>query len=125
MNYLTKQQRVNALACLATAPDEVILSAMVDYKSHMHRLEGIKRNFDETLTELNGEASVIEEAPTATNQKNVNPGTPSIGKIGSATRQELLNQLVNGIVPAPKFKEHLKLLWSRNEVKFDGDRYYV
>ena len=125
MNYLTRQQRANALACLATAPDEVILSAMVDYKAHIHRLEGVKRNFNETLVELNNETPIVEEAPCATERANINPGTSTIGKIGSATRQELLDQLTKGVVPAAKFKEHLKLLWSRNEVKFDGEAYYV
>ena len=64
--------------------------------------------------------------PTASPpRKNVNPGTPSIGKIGSGTKEQLLEMLSEGHQPQAKWMEHLKLLWSRGEVKFDGYDFYL
>lgn len=56
---------------------------------------------------------------------NVNPGEPTIGKIGGGTKEQLLGMLRDGHQPPEKWGEHMKLLWSRNEVKFDGRNYYL
>ena len=59
-------------------------------------------------------------------RKNVSPGEPSIGKIGGTTKDSILRTLKEGLHPvAPKFEEHLKLLWKRGEVKFDGTEYWL
>ena len=58
-------------------------------------------------------------------RKNVSPGEPSITKIGTNTREEIIGALKRGTQPLDKFREHLKLLWKRGEVKFDGEEYYV
>ena len=52
---------------------------------------------------------------------NVNPGEPSIGKIGTATMELILANLkVGKQMPLPKYEEHLKLLWKRGLVKYDN-----
>ena len=60
---------------------------------------------------------------------NVSPGEPSIGKIGTATKEYILEALKlsdrNPAVLSTKYTEHLKLLWSRGEVQFDGEAYYL
>lgn len=57
---------------------------------------------------------------------NVNPGEPSISKIGTNTKEELLNSVRVGIPMNPhKYSEHMKLLWKRGEVKYDGKEYYL
>jgi hypothetical protein len=57
---------------------------------------------------------------------NINPGDPTIGKIGTATRELILADLAAGRQPPqPKYTEHLKLLWKRGEVKYDGTRWYL
>lgn len=59
-------------------------------------------------------------------RKNVSPGEPSITKIGSGTKESLLAHLKAGGQPTrAKFEEHLKLLWKRGEIKFDGEQFYV
>lgn len=58
-------------------------------------------------------------------RKNVSPGVSTITKIGSGTKEELLSGLKAGRQPAAKYSEHMKLLWSRHEVKFDGEEYYI
>ena len=58
-------------------------------------------------------------------RKNVNPGTPLIGKIGTKTKDEIMALLKAGTQPPNKFDEHLKLLWSRGEVQFDGTSYFL
>jgi hypothetical protein len=76
------------------------------------------------------EQSGDNEGVTGAPRPNISPGEPAIGKIGGATREYLLNELKAGDRTTEykdfhKFKEHLKLLWSRGEVKFDGDEYYL
>lgn len=56
---------------------------------------------------------------------NVSPGATSIGKIGSNTKELILESLAVNVQPATKYVEHLKLLWARGEVKFDGNSYYL
>lgn len=61
------------------------------------------------------------EAP----RKNVNPGLSTITKIGSGTLEQVLGMLKDGHQPPEKYKEHLKLLWSRGKVKYDGEEWYL
>ena len=65
----------------------------------------------------------IDKVPVA--RENVSPGEPSITKIGSNTREEIIEALKRGVQPLDKFREHLKLLWKRGKVKFDGTEYYL
>lgn len=72
---------------------------------------------DDESEEMNG-GGVVE-------RKNVSPGASGIGKIGQSTKDTLINMLTAGMQPAEKMSEHMKLLWSRGEVKFDGKEYYL
>lgn len=65
----------------------------------------------------------IDKVPVA--RENVSPGEPSITKIGSNTREEIIEALKRGVQPLDKFREHLKLLWKRGEIKFDGKEYFI
>ena len=58
-------------------------------------------------------------------RKNINPGDPMITKIGTNTEGALFGVLRAGGQPEAKYAEHMKLLWKRGKVKFDGDEYYV
>lgn len=58
-------------------------------------------------------------------KQNVSPGLSTIGKIGTPTKEYIFEALTQGVQPAAKYVEHLKLLWSRGEVKFDGVNYYL
>lgn len=62
----------------------------------------------------------VEEVKTE--RPNVSPGEPSISKIGTQTKENLLFTLPHQ--PDAKWAEHMKLLWKRGEVKFDGTDYY-
>ena len=54
------------------------------------------------------------------------PGEPTITKISSGTKDVILGDLKAGKqLPRQKYDEHLKLLWKRGEVKFDGKEYYL
>jgi len=64
-------------------------------------------------------------SPMESPRTNVSPGPSSITKIGSKTREEILQSLKEGRQPSDKYSEHMKLLWSRDEVKFDGEKYYA
>ena len=70
---------------------------------------------------INAEPKEIAPEP----RENVSPGLPTIGKIGTATKEYIFEALTQGVQPAAKYVEHLKLLWSRGEVKFDGVNYYL
>lgn len=134
MNFLSNDQRTRAIKLLVDAPDEIILSAMVDLRRYRHLEEGTKNNFSEVVDDLQerrthdepvavdqrGTAIVVEEV-----RKNVSPGTPSITKIGAIAKDYILEALKLNVQPPPRYSEHLKLLWSRGEIKFDGESYYL
>ena len=58
-------------------------------------------------------------------RENVPPGLPTIGKIGTATKEYIFEALKQNVQPGAKYAEHMKLLWARNEVKFDGVNFYL
>lgn len=66
---------------------------------------------------------MIDKVPVA--RKNVSPGEPSITKIGEKAKEHILNSLRAGAQPAIMYHDHLKLLWKRGEIKFDGEEYYL
>ena len=58
-------------------------------------------------------------------RKNISPGMPTITKIGTPAKEEIMSCLGKKMIPPTKYTEHLKLLWLRGEVKFDGQVYYL
>ena len=58
-------------------------------------------------------------------RKNINPGDPTITKIGANTEGALFGVLRAGGQPEAKYAEHMKLLWKRGKVKFDGSDFYL
>ena len=58
-------------------------------------------------------------------RKNVSPGEPSITKIGSTTKETIIHALNTDTPLGDRYAEHLKLLWARGEIKFDGTEYYL
>ena len=68
---------------------------------------------------------VEPEEVAAEPRKNVPPGLPTIGKIGTATKEYIFEALKKDIQPEAKYAEHMKLLWARGEIKFDGLQYYL
>ena len=66
-----------------------------------------------------------ESAPATEPRPNISPGAPSITKIGGKAKEHVLDCLRLGNQPSPAYAEHMKLLWSRGEIKFDGKEYYV
>ena len=71
------------------------------------------------------ETKTPEPEPAPAPRLNVSPGESKITKIGGETKEELLRILRDGGAPPERFIEHLRLLWARNEVKFDGANFYV
>ena len=62
---------------------------------------------------------------TPSERKNVSPGEPSITKIGSATKETIVHALNTDTPLGDRYHDHLKLLWKRGEIKFDGKEYYL
>ena len=56
---------------------------------------------------------------------NVDPGVSSITKIGTKTKEEILYAIKHDHTPLARFEEHYRLLWSRGEIKYDGEKYYL
>jgi hypothetical protein len=80
------------------------------------------------------EQSGSNDGATGAPRPNISPGEPSITKIGADAKAFILTELKcivgasTGRVPehfGHKYKEHLKLLWKRGEIKFDGTEYYL
>ena len=64
-------------------------------------------------------------SPADVERKNISPGTSSITKIGSGTKETIIHALNTGTPLGDRYTEHLKLLWARGEIKFDGEEYYL
>lgn len=77
------------------------------------------------LSGNNPSTVIIDELGEIPPRKNVSPGSPAITKIGSSTLEIVLGMLQDGNQPPEKYSEHLKLLWSRGKVKFDGSDFYL
>lgn len=135
---LTDKQRDILLNELReTAPDVVIVAAVHNsriYHKQAAELEQVPygRNLYKVPTSAEttpepglGQPVKKDLGPFPVVRGNVDPGKPSISKISSATKEELLRTLQQEKIPHVKYSEHLKLLWSRGEIKFDGERYYV
>lgn len=65
----------------------------------------------------------IDKIPVA--RKNISPGTSSITKIGSGAKETIIHALNTGTPLGDRYTEHLKLLWARGEIKFDGEVFYL
>lgn len=134
MNFLTTEQRSKALERLRNAPDDVLISALVELRKIEHFEDGMKKNVEALfgepvprshVNEVTFDASPAPVELTPKERSNVSPGVPLISKMGNATRDDLLTTLRAGGTIPHKFTEHLKLLWSRGEVKFDGQAFYL
>lgn len=78
------------------------------------------------------EQSGSNDGATGAPRPNISPGEPTITKIGADSKTFILGELKaslgTGRVPehfGHKYKEHLKLLWKRGEIKWDGLEYYL
>lgn len=116
---LTNNDRTYILTQLQLAPDSVLADAMLAFNELRDKIVAVRK-----LTSSPEEAP-IEVETTVEPRKNVDPGIANITKIGNSTKQQIFGYLDNGKQPPAKFAEHLKLLWARGEVKFDGQQYYL
>ena len=64
-----------------------------------------------------------DEPAKVEERKNFSPGVSMITKIGTNTEGALFGVLRAGGQPEAKYAEHMKLLWARGKVKFDGEYY--
>lgn len=130
MSLLTPRDREYILNQLQLAPDSVLADAMLAFNTIRDKLmvvrklaeppEATQETFAQGIAEY--EKELVEKAAIRT---NVSPGESQIGKIGGATKEGLLQNLRDGVPIPSKYDEHMKLLWARNEVKFDGEEYYL
>jgi len=139
MQILSDIEREALLKTLSNAPDEVLLDAV-------YRVKERHLNIQKDMKEVNSFVGLrIVEAPAPrfaasappppvksdmpaseaapNKRKDISPGPSSIGKIGTKTKEALFEVLKDGTQPSNKWNEHLKLLWQRHEVKFDGEYY--
>lgn len=136
---LTDRQREIFLNELRdTAPDVMIVSAVRQsrfFHEHVKELEQVPYGRELYKVPSRNEPGLgqkidfVEVTASESVRGNVDPGKPAIGKIGSGTKEWILGELkLEARVPehfGAKYAEHLKLLWSRGEIKFDGEKYYV
>jgi len=68
---------------------------------------------------------LIDLTTSKVERKNISPGKPMFTKMANSTKQHVLDSLAQNVQPGPNYKEHMKLLWARDEVKWDGEVWYV
>lgn len=138
---ITDGDREYILTHLKQAPDSVLVQAFNSWASIRQEAltcRGIindqtaRSNFSDSVSVESTDAVVgVDSNPTIPSDSgraarvNVDPGRGSISRIGSSTKDELLGMVAKGQQPPKKYSEHMKLLWERNEVKFDGKEYWL
>lgn len=107
---------------------QVTCDTAEDAQEVLARIARTHKTWDEQVDEsktTNTSARVDKIMGSPPERENVSPGEPSIGKIGKDNVDTLIGLVGNGQQPAEKWKEHMKLLWKRGLVKFDGEEYYL
>jgi hypothetical protein len=136
LNILSESERAALLQSLTEAPDEVLIDAVRQRKDWM---SGVRSSFKEVQGFIGMkviEAPVLKSAPEPkvndtkpvpdSPRPNKSPGHSSISKIGTKTKDEIIAVLKAGRQPNhDKYGEHLKLLWEREIVLYDGKEYYL
>ena len=132
MELLSDKDREFILRQLRSAPDSVLADAMLEFNLIRDKLVAVRKLTKELPEVITSEMTITEPAPNieinplASGRPNINPGKPSIGKMGTSTKDKLVASLNAGNeIDLNMYGEHLKLMWSRDEVKFDGARYYL
>lgn len=129
MRLLTDNDRNYILAQLAVAPDSVLADAMLAFDAIRNKIVAVRKFANENVS---GSAPIVQvaienaaEPEKEVVRKNVSPGPAAIGKIGSNTKDVIFEFLRDDKQPPTKYDDHLKLLWSRGEVKYDGKEWYL
>lgn len=116
--------------CETEEEAQAVLSAVAGIGKQPHACSrqylDSKQLLENTLDQLGvGKPAAESAEPTDEKRKNISPGASSITKIGSKTKETIFGYLHAGQQPGNPYAEHMKLLWSRGEVKFDGTDYYL
>lgn len=139
MPLLSDSDRQYVLEQLRAAPDSVLIDAMLALNVIRTKTievrkiaEGpaaldnaVKSMLKTAEAGLAAAETMLEEVKAKTERPNVPPGKPSITKIGGNTKDVIFEFLRDDKQPPAKYNDHLKLLWSRGEVKYDGKEWYL
>lgn len=126
--HLSDRDRSFILKQLATAPDSVLADAMLEYNLIRDKIVAVRKLAGAEVSPETGYTPSPETGDTPVEgdaRPNVNPGPSAISKIGGTTKDMLLGKLKEGTQPPEKYIEHMKLLWERDEVKFDGKEWWL
>jgi hypothetical protein len=125
--------RDKALAYLTTASDQDLLRLC----AYLRHWEATEENETKWLMQAVNAAPHVPFKQAASVQdkprNNVEPPGEACSRIGSETKEKIYAALpatLDGVCNALKQRQTstsalLKLLWNRNEVKYDGSTYYV
>ena len=128
MPLLSEQDRQYILEQLRAAPDSVLADAMLALNAVRDKVVATRKLIENAAGSAPVIQAAIEKAAEPTKEvvrKNVSPGPAAIGKIGSNTKDVIFEFLRDDKQPPAKYNDHLKLLWSRGEVKYDGKEWYL
>ena len=141
MSLLTQQDRDYILEQLRLAPDSVLADAMLEFNKIREMVVAVRKIANGTAPgsapmvaqivatpeQFSKDVAAYEQELAVKNapRKNVSPGPALISKIGGNTKDHIFNLLQVEKQPPTKYDDHLKLLWARGEVKYDGEEYYL
>lgn len=131
---ITDADRAYILDQLKLAPDDVLVDAFLAWDGLRRKTIACRNVMLDIESDKTAVEAVVntawanqskDEMQQPVPRQNVNPGKSAITRIGTETKKELLSMLHGGVQPDAKWQEHLKLLWERGEVKFDGKDWYL
>lgn len=128
MPLLSDNDRQYILEQLRTAPDSVLVDAMLALNAVRDKVVATRKLIENATGSAPVARTIVEhtaEPAKDVARKNVSPGPATIGKIGSNTKDVIFEFLRDDKQPPAKYDDHLKLLWARGEVKYDGKEWYV
>lgn len=130
MALLNDGDRAFILAQLTLAPDEILADAMLAFNAVRDKI--IKVRALSAAAGTKEEPEVSYAAVTTEDVKhvlvsrpNVTPSGPIAKRLHVHTKNTILNRLEDGVQPNEQLLPQAKLLWSRGEIKYDGEKFYL
>lgn len=131
MALLNDGDRAFILAQLTLAPDEILADAMLAFNAVRDKIIKV-RALSAAAAETKEEPEVSYAAVTTEDVKhvlvsrpNVTPSGPIAKRLHVHTKNTILNRLEDGVQPNEQLLPQAKLLWSRGEIKYDGEKFYL
>lgn len=130
MALLADNDRAFILAQLTLAPDEILADAMLAFNAVRDKIIKVRALSAAAGTKEEPEVPYVSMTTedvkhVLVSRPNVPPSGPVAKRLYMHTKNTILNRLEDGVQPNEQLLPQAKLLWSRGEIKYDGEKFYL